>query len=433
MRGVFIATVALALAALTTAQTPDPAVLAAINHTRAIDDHAHPRALAVNGRSDDDYDALPCAPLEPTDSTITGRLDNPELIAAWKDLYAYPFNDTAPGHVRWLTAAKSARKNQLGNHYPAWVLDRLGIETEFANRQALAPGIAPPRFRWVPFDDALLLPLDTSALAAQSPDRKIFYAREQALLARYLGPRKTPATLAGYLAQIVTPTLESQRRAGAVAIKFESAYLRALDFKPPDVAAASTLYARFHASGVLSPAQYYQLEDAIFHQIALDAGRLGLPVQFHTGVGCGRYFMLTGANPLLLEGVFNDPSLRGTNFVMLHGGAGPYSKVVAALLMKPNVYTDFSEQTYLMPTYQVAQVIRYWLEYFPERVMFGTDLSPGTPENDWEESGWIAAHNGRRALAIALTGMLQDGEITRPRALELARMVLRGNALRLYQ
>ena len=38
----------------------------------------------------------------------------------------------------------------------------------------------------------------------------------------------------------------------------------------------------------------------------------------------------------------------------------------------------------------------------------------------------------REALAIALTGMLRDGDITRGRASELARMVLRENALRLY-
>jgi len=31
-----------------------------------------------------------------------------------------------------------------------------------------------------------------------------------------------------------------------------------------------------------------------------------------------------------------------------------------------------------------------------------------------------------------LTGMINDGEITRARAIEIAQMVLRGNALKLY-
>jgi hypothetical protein len=50
----------------------------------------------------------------------------------------------------------------------------------------------------------------------------------------------------------------------------------------------------------------------------------------------------------------------------------------------------------------------------------------------WEESGWMAASRKRLALTIALTGMLRDGEITRARALELARMVLRENGRALY-
>ena len=51
----------------------------------------------------------------------------------------------------------------------------------------------------------------------------------------------------------------------------------------------------------------------------------------------------------------------------------------------------------------------------------------------WEESTWIASRNARQALGLALTGMVQDGEITRPRAAEIAKMVLTTNATNLYQ
>ena len=36
------------------------------------------------------------------------------------------------------------------------------------------------------------------------------------------------------------------------------------------------------------------------------------------------------------------------------------------------------------------------------------------------------------AATVALTGMMRDGEITRERALELARMALHDNAVKLY-
>ena len=65
-------------------------------------------------------------------------------------------------------------------------------------------------------------------------------------------------------------------------------------------------------------------------------------------------------------------------------------------------------------------------------MLFGTDSSPTTDEISWEETGWIASQTAREALANALGGMVRDGEITRARAAELGRMVLRENAKRLY-
>ena len=102
------------------------------------------------------------------------------------------------------------------------------------------------------------------------------------------------------------------------------------------------------------------------------------------------------------------------------------------MMGRPNVYADFSEQDGVLSTHALAEVLRDWLELYPEKILFGTDLSPGSPGTDWEESGYVAAANARKALALALTGMMNDGEITRERAVELARMVLRENAIKLY-
>ncbi|HTJ22434.1 MAG TPA: amidohydrolase family protein [Gemmatimonadaceae bacterium] len=435
MRYLAVVAPVLACGTAALAQTPDPAILNAIRGIHAIDNHSHPPALATAGKRDEEFDALPCDPLEPTSPALSSRPDNPRFLAAWKSLYGYRYDDADSAHLRELSAAKARVKTAQGDHYPAWVLDRLGIETELANRVAPGRGLDAPRFRWVPFVDALLFPLDNSALAAYTPDRKIFFAREDALLARYmsaLGVNGRPATLDAYLSGVVTPTLERLEREGAVAVKYEAAYLRSLDFTRGDRSAAESVYAKHAAGGVPGASAYRTLQDVIFHHIAVESGRLGLPVHIHTGYGCGGYFELAGANPLLLEPVLDDASLRNTKFVLLHGGAGPYSKGIAALLMKPNVYTDFSEQTWLLPTRELAATLRYWLEWYPEKVLFGTDLSPGTATIDWEEIGWQTTTSAREALAIALTGMMNDREVTRAHAIEIARMVLRGNALTLY-
>jgi len=93
---------------------------------------------------------------------------------------------------------------------------------------------------------------------------------------------------------------------------------------------------------------------------------------------------------------------------------------------------DYSLQGLLRTSSALSETLREWLEWVPEKVLFATDAYPYGDELGWEESGWIGAKRGREALAIALTEMMRDGEISRDRAFELARMVLRENAKNLY-
>jgi hypothetical protein len=51
---------------------------------------------------------------------------------------------------------------------------------------------------------------------------------------------------------------------------------------------------------------------------------------------------------------------------------------------------------------------------------------------DWPEVAWLSNTTAREALALALTGLMNDHEIARARAMDLARMVLRENAIKLY-
>src|SRR5579871_469751 len=403
-----ITTVLIFASLMAAQQTPDPQLLQEINRIPAIDDHTHVPKVVTAGEKDDDYDALPCAPLEPTADPTMVRPENPLFLQAWKELYGYAYDDKSPDHMRELLARRQAVQREQGAKFPSWVLDKLNIRFMLANRIAMGPGLAPPRFVWVPYDDALLLPLNNQQLASENPDRKFFFAREEMLLRRYLqraGLDKVPTNLNDYVARVILPTLQHQKEAGAVAIKFEAAYLRTLDFGEADHSKAAQIYARYAGAGVPPKPDYLQLQDVLFREIARAAGKLGLVVHIHTGAGCGGYFHIAGSDPGLLDSVLDDPSLRQTKFVLLHGGSGPYSKVTAFLLGKPNAYADFSEQDWMLSPRALSAVIRDWLEWYPEKVMFGTDLYPGnSPAYDWDSIGYMIATSGRRALALALTG-----------------------------
>jgi predicted TIM-barrel fold metal-dependent hydrolase len=135
---------------------------------------------------------------------------------------------------------------------------------------------------------------------------------------------------------------------------------------------------------------------------------------------------------MLLDSVLNDPALRKTNFVLLHGGA-PFDRHNAVLIVKPNVYVDTSVLELLYSPAELARIMRPWLEMVPEHVIFGTDAGSFGPGFGWEETTYVASQKGRRAVGIVLTQMMQEGVITRDRAKEIANDILRKNALDLYK
>ncbi|HYV99228.1 MAG TPA: amidohydrolase family protein [Gemmatimonadaceae bacterium] len=390
----------------------DASLMREINGIKAIDNHAHPvRPTAAGEQPDREFDALPVDNLEAQSDPYRQRKTSPIVIDAGKQLYN---NDRK--------SAMAAHKDD----YATWVLDKIGVDIMLANRVAMGPGLPAARFLWVPFADALMYPLNNDR-PGFTPDQKAFFTLEDKLLKRYYsesGVAAKPATLDEYLNKVVKATLERHKQGGALAEKFEMAYLRTLDIGNPSHADAEKAYA--------GAGDYKALQDYIFRFIASECGRLGMAIHIHAAHGGGGYFRTQWADPMLLEPLLDDQSLRKTNFVLIHGG-WPYTREITPLLTKPNAYLDFSEQTAFNTPSDVAGVLRPWLAYNPEKVLFATDAYPEYDELGWEESGLIAANTGREALARALTAMMRDGEIDHARALELARMVLRDNARKLYK
>ena len=380
----------------------DPQVASEIAGTKAIDNHAHPVRPSGPGEAPDrDFDALPVDNLEAQSDPVRLRAGSPEIMQAH----------------RALGGAK---------HTPVQILDQLGIGIMIANRVTMGPGLPPDRFRWVPYADALTYPLANESMIHNS-DERAFFALEEKLLKRYYADLEMsgrPASLDDYLTKLVRPTLERQKQGGAIAEKFEMAYLRPLDISNPTREQAEAAWA--------GRGDYKALQDYIFRFIAGECGRLGMAVHIHSNAGAGSYFDVAGVNPMLYEPLLDDQDLRKTRFVFLHGG-WPYTRELTALLTKPNAYLDFSDLDLILYPSELARTIRSWLEFVPEKILFATDAYPYSTDVGWEESAYVAAKTGREALGLALTGMLEDGEIDRARALKLARMVLRDNARSLYK
>lgn len=401
-------------------------VLKAVNAIPIFDDHGHP------GFADDsNVDAMTSPP---GSTSLRLRVDNPELVAASKALFSYPYDDNSPEHLHWLVQKKAElRQQQKGYQYFDHILDQLNIDQAVANRVELGPYLSAKRFRWVFFVDSLLFPFDNHSMVARNGDMAIYVPMQEKKLKNELTQEKLqqlPATFDEYLA-FATHLVEDNKQHGGVGIKFEIGYFRSLHFDDPSKQTAEDVYTKYRSGGVPSDTEYKDFQDYLFRYLIAEAGRLHLPVQIHTAVGVGDYYNVSGSTALNLENILRDPRYTSTTFVLLHGGY-PFQEQAIWLTARQNVYLDSSLMgLYLYPA-DLKNVLRHWLLLYPEKVVFGSDAFPFNDAVGAEESYWIAVRSARIALAAALTEMILNHEVTEQQALTFAHSYLHDTAASLY-
>lgn len=192
------------------------------------------------------------------------------------------------------------------------------------------------------------------------------------------------------------------------------------------------IYAKYRAGGVPSMAEYKTFQDFIFRHLIILAGELHLPVHIHSSVGGGDYFDIRGVNVLNLENVLRDPQYLRTTFVLIHGGY-PYDREAIFLAAMKNVYLDSSATELLLYPTELKDLLRRWLETYPEKITFGTDAFPYGGALGVEEAYWLGVHSTRTALAAALAEMIAAREITEARAMAFAHAYLHDTAAGLYR
>ena len=435
--GIRIVVVILFLAGLCAAQArPFPGgdvqqiyqrLLPQIEKIQAFDHHAHP------GYADDpDVDAM-AAPPNASESLRT-RDDNPELAAAAKALFGYPYNDLSPEHSKWLLNKKTELKKQLsGTTYFNSILDKINIESSVANRAMMPDYLDAKRFPWVFFADSFMWPFNNERETGRNPDEGVFIPLQEKMLHRWMqqvSVTKLPASFADYLS-FISRVLEDNFRRGGIAMKFEVAYFRPMSFSDPTSSQAEDIYRRFITGGIPTEKEYRTFQDYIFRYLVQEGGRLHLPVHIHTAVGIGDYFNLSQSNIMSLETVLRDPRYASTTFVMIHGGY-PLEREAIWLAAMKNVYLDSSFGELAQYPSEFKHTLKMWLETFPDKITFGTDCFPYNQVLGAEESYWLGAYSSRTALAAALAEMISEGEVTEPRALELAHAYLHDTAVKLY-
>jgi hypothetical protein len=400
-------------------------LLPQISQIKIFDHHAHP------GFGDDpDVDAQATPPQH---LPRRARDTNPEIVLAVKALFEYPYQDLSDAHMQWLAAKSAEARRSGGTAYFDRILDTCGIEASVANRVAMADYLNPKRFRWVFFVDSFLFPFDNKLVTESNPDEGVYIPLQEKVLHRYMrqvGMTRLPDRFDDYLA-FITRVIEENQRNGGIAEKFEIAYFRSLYFADPPREAAAQVYDKYHNGGVPAPEDYTLFQDYVFRYLISEGGRLHLPVHIHSAVGEGDYFSLRRGNVLNLENIVKDPRYLATTFVLIHGGY-PFFREVIWLASMKNVYIDTSEIEVLTFPSEFKQVLKLWLQTYPEKITFGTDAYPFSAALGSEETYWLGVYTARESLTAALAEMVASRELTDAEAIRLARGYLHDNALSLY-
>jgi len=389
------------------------------------DHHAHP------GFPDDpDVDAMASPP---GSAPLRERDSNPELVAAAKSLFNYPYDDLSPEHAKWLVNKKAELKKQQGTAYFSNLLDKLNIEQGVANRAMMADYLDPKRFVWVFFADSFMWPFDNQKEKARNGDQAVYIPLQEKMLHRWMEREQVKSLPPGFddYLKFITQTLEDNQKKGGIAMKFEVAYFRSLRFGDPSREDAEAIYKKYIAGGAPTEPEYRTFQDYVLRYLIREGGRLHLPVHIHTAVGVGDYFNISESNVMNLENILRDPRYADSVFVLIHGGY-PLEREAIWLAAVKNVYMDSSLMEVVMYPAAFKDSLRQWLETFPDKITFGTDSFPYNDALGAEESYWLGVQTARTGLAAALAEMVATGEVSEARALEMAHAYLHDTAVSLY-
>lgn len=165
-------------------------------------------------------------------------------------------------------------------------------------------------------------------------------------------------------------------------------------------------------------------QDFMVHRLIHLAIKHNLPVQIHTGLQEGNENIITSANPTDLTNLFME--YKEARFDIFHGSY-PYVGELAVLAKNfQNVYIDMAWLHIISP-YVARRALSEWLDTVPSNKILGFG-------GDYVFVEGIYGHSvlARDNVARVLAKKVEEEGYSLVEAKELARMILRDNALNLF-
>jgi predicted TIM-barrel fold metal-dependent hydrolase len=214
----------------------------------------------------------------------------------------------------------------------------------------------------------------------------------------------------------------------AVAAKTQVAYQRRLDFEDVPAERAAEPFRKLVAGEPVGEADRKAVDDHLFWYCVRKATAARLPVKIHTGYYAGQNSMPLGRvvqNPADFAEVLR--RAPDTTFVLMHMGYPCQEQILSLAKHYSNAVVDLCWAWIISPS-ATERFVRDFLVTAPANKLltFGGDYIPVEP---------VVGHAAiaRQGLTRALEGLIQDGWVSRPEAIELLPLLMNGNARRVFR
>lgn len=233
--------------------------------------------------------------------------------------------------------------------------------------------------------------------------------------------------LDSYIAMLAGAFQEAMGR-GIIGVKSALAYHRTLKYEGTPKSVADSVFARLMNSPDDKTFAFNDVkpfQDYVMHQIIQLVRKNNIPFQFHTGLQSGDGNIIDNANPSHLANLFLQ--YRDVKFVLFHGGF-PYGGILSTQAKAfRNVYIDMCWSAIISPSYS-ERYLHEWLETVPaNKIMaFG---------GDYHNVEGTYAHSliARAIVSKVLSEKVRDAYLTEAEAIDIARRLLRDNAIELFK
>lgn len=397
-----------------------------INNIKIIDEHMHALDHVQWVQGTGKYPWADALSQLPRPSPLSTIMRTKTLLTGYRELYGFPYSTLTQENLGKLDELYQASMKDEANMYKK-AMDLANIEMAVEVVQdgiELTPPLDPQHYKVAPMVDGLIVPLDNTEMKKSLSDvARIFITMYDAFLKNVRGQQEI-TTFEGYL-NFVATLIEKIHDNGGACLKMNYAYWRDIAI---DVVSKEEARDVFESKDT-NPVRYKHLQDYLLRYIVAKAAQLDLPVQIHTGGAAPQVLLET--NPARLDTFLWLPDIKKAKVVLLHGGY-PFFREAGFMVSRPastNLYLDISLiwfYHYGSPKALVG-TLREWLEMgIAEKMLYGSDsINP--------LFFWMGAINVREGLYLALKGMIDDGMIDENQALNMALMILRENAKKIYK